>query len=338
MSFFFPKAVLALLASCSLACATAHPAEEFEEFGEGEPGEPVAVDQAITHGALDRGRHPSVVALYIHDERGGHLCTGAVVAPAVVLTARHCVAELRTEGISCPSRRAQLGQTVAPEAVFVHLGDDVHKGPFAARGRAIAVPPGDVLCDSDLALVTLDRPLALRPLGLARGVQPKVGDRIVAVGYGRTGAGGGEGLRRFRAEVPVLRVSPNELVVDESTCPGDSGGPALDPDTGTILGVVSRGSVVCDGAGARNVYTRVSAFLELIDRVTGAGSEPSPAPPAGDLGDPCEAGATCASGVCAAAPAGYCSKRCGPEIGRCPNGYRCARRTGESEGFCARRT
>jgi len=323
----------AAVAISFMACSAAHPAEELD------PGAPVTADHAITHGAPDLGRHPSVVALLAQDAGGGHLCTAAVIAPDVVLTARHCVAELRGEGIACPTRLAQVGKTVPPESLFVHLGDDVRRGPAAARGRSIVVPSGNVLCEADLALVTLDRPLALQPLVLARRRAPRVGGRIVAVGFGQIGRSGGQGLRRFRTDVPILSVSPKEFVVDESTCPGDSGGPALDPDTGEILGVISRGSVVCDGGGARNIYTRVSAFLELIDRTIGARPDGPGAEPAGDLGDACAAGSTCASGVCAGAPYGYCSRRCGPSAGpRCPNGYRCARQSGASEGVCAKRT
>lgn len=315
---------IAVVAISVLACSAAHPLEEID------PDAPVSADQAIAHGASDRGRHPSVVALLAED----HLCTAAVVAPDVVLTARHCVAELLGEGVACPSRVAQVGKTIPAESLFVHLGDDVRKGPPAARGRAVFVPDSDVLCDADIALVALDRPLALKPLSIARQIAPRVGGHVVSVGYGQIGAAGGEGVRRFRTDVSILRVSASEFVVDESTCPGDSGGPALDADTGEILGVVSRGSRVCDGTGARNIYTRVAPFLELIDRVVGDASVTPPAPPAGDLGDACTEGSGCGSGICAA---GTCSRKCGPDIGRCPNGYRCARKSGTTEGVCAKR-
>lgn len=315
-----------LFAFAMLACSAGHPLDEVVDPS-------LSTDQAIAHGASDRGRHPSVVALLAQDPDGGHLCTAAVVAPDVVLTARHCVSELKSEGVACPSRAAQVGKTFPADSLYVHLGDDLTKGPFAARGRAVFVPSGDVLCNSDLALVALDRPLALKPLPIARQLEPAVGRRIVAVGFGQVGASGGQGLRRFRTDVPILAVSPREFVVDESTCPGDSGGPALDPATGAILGVVSRGSVVCDGSGARNIYTRVSAFLELIDQAVGSGGTSTPAPPEGDLGDACTSGGSCASGVCANA---VCSRKCGPSAGRCPNGFRCTRKSTETEGVCAK--
>ncbi|MBI2394447.1 MAG: S1 family peptidase [Deltaproteobacteria bacterium] len=312
-----------------------------------DPSVSVTVDQAIVHGARDGTRHRSVVALIARDGAVGHLCTAAVIAPDVVLTARHCVAELLAAGIECPARAPQVGASLHPGALAVHPSADARTGPPAAFGRAIHAPRTDALCDADLALVTLDRPVAVPPMRLARGKRPRVGDRIVAVGYGQLGDRGGQGLRRFRSDVSILSVSPAEMVVDESTCSGDSGGPAIDEDTGEILGVLSRGSSTCAGAGARNVYTRVTPFLELIDRVVGVEPPPSPAPPpANDVGEPCSDGGTCAAGLCLGAPSGYCTRPCGGTAKRCPNGYRCTRpapaapavASGSVAGVCAVRS
>lgn len=315
-----------------LACSAERPFED-------DPHASVTVDQSIVHGARDGTRHRSVVALIARDGAVGHLCTAAVVAPDVVLTARHCVAELLSSGIACPAREPQVGASLRPGALAVHPAADARTGAPAAFGRAIHTPSTDALCDADLALVTLDRPLTLPPMRVARGKRPRVGDRIVAVGYGQIGDRGGQGLRRFRSDVPILSVSPAEMVVDESTCSGDSGGPAIDEGTGEILGVLSRGSSSCVGVGARNVYTRITPFLELIDRAVGPGSAapPAPPPPATDVGEPCSDGGSCAAGLCIAAPSGYCTRPCGGTAKRCPNGYRCTRSAGSLTGVCAAR-
>lgn len=300
----------------------------------------VSVDQAIVHGALDRGRHPAVVALFADEGTTHHVCTAFVIAPDVLLTARHCVAEMRTSTLECPARVPQVGRPLAAASLSVHISDDVRSDAAVAHGRSIHTPYTDVLCDADIAVVTIDRPLRIRPLAIARSSRARAGDTIVSVGYGRIGPSGHEGLRRFRAGIPVIDASPTELTVGESTCSGDSGSPAIDEATGEVVGVLSRGSIDCTRSSARNVYIQTLPHLELIDRILGysAPSAPAPADTATDVGESCVTGASCASGLCAEAGAdGYCSRRCGPELRRCPAGYRCARQTTATTGVCARR-
>jgi secreted trypsin-like serine protease len=56
-------------------------------------------------------------------------------------------------------------------------------------------------------------------------------------------------------------LGPREFEVDEATCRGDSGGPALDVRSGEIVGVVSRGrSCFTEG---NHVYTRIDAYASL---------------------------------------------------------------------------
>lgn len=308
-----------------------------------EPSAPaVSVSEAIVHGALDNGRHPGVVALLATEGATQHLCTAIVIAKDVLLTARHCVAELRTTNIECPARSSQVGRPLAAASLAVHVGDDARSNPPVAYGRSIHAPYTDLLCDADVALVTLDRPLHVKPLVVARASRPRVGQSIVSVGFGRIGKKGREGIRRFRAAVPILAVTPTELTVGESTCSGDSGGPAIDETTGEVMGVLSRGSFDCASPTTRNVYVQTAAYLDLIDRIVGPPPITPPPPPLSapsDLGEPCYEGESCASGLCTEpGPAGYCSRPCGPEVGRCPNGFRCARRSGASSGVCARRT
>jgi secreted trypsin-like serine protease len=82
-----------------------------------------------------------------------------------------------------------------------------------------------------------------------------------------------------RQNVPVLDVGPSsqsaptDLLVGESICSGDSGGPALSAH-GAIIGVVSHGgngrysahrpAAGCIGKDTTNVYTRVAPFTQLI--------------------------------------------------------------------------
>ncbi len=299
-------------------------------------GPAVTTSEAIVRGALDRGRHPAVVAVMVDDGPSRALCTGVVVARDAVLTARHCLAESIVDTIRCPAREPQLGRHAAASAIAIHAADDVREAPPVAWGRSVRVPPGDALCDADLALVTLDRPLeGVTPLQLSR-LAPRVSDRIVAVGYGQVGDRGRSGVRRFRTDVVVTRTTAFELTVSESTCSGDSGGPAIDAESGEVVGILSRGSERCRGGGAWNVYVQTAPHLAWIERALGHASAGAPATKASDVGEPCVDGASCAAGYCVtSSPTSYCSRPCGPDIGRCPNGFRCARSTGASAGVCA---
>lgn len=215
-------------------------------------------DDAIVGGVLDRGAHPSVVAI---DLGGEGMCSGTLVAPNVVLTARHCVSYTSAYVTCGPSE--VLGNRDA-HTLAVWSGDDVRSATFLARGLRLIVPPSQALCDHDVAAIVLDRPVyGVHPTEIAS-VSPKVGERLTVVGFGRTGASSGAGIKRHRT-VRILGVRARELDVGEVTCPGDSGGPALNP-SGAVAGVVSRGRAQCSGGGATNVFTRADVVRALVDQ------------------------------------------------------------------------
>ena len=307
-------------------------------------GPAVHSSDAIVHGAADGDRHPAVVALIAHDSQGEALCTASLIAPDVVLTARHCVSLLRTEYVDCPATEAQLGADRAPSSIDVVLGSDVSTGRVAAHGKTIFTPPGKTLCDADVALIKLDRPIAsITPLLFAPPNTAKSGGHVLAVGFGKLGDAGDAGVRRFRTHVPITSVQKTEFMVGESTCSGDSGGPAFDEETGGIIGVVSRGGVRCDGKGASNVYTRVDPFFDLVGKALGhppATTDPTPgsASPgaASDMGEGCSSASTCAGGVCVQGQ--YCSRHCGGTAGRCPAGYHCAPDASGGSAVCAHKS
>lgn len=294
------------------------------------PTSSVDVDQVeVVRGVADRGQDPAVVAIDIGERE---LCTGALVAPGVVLTARHCVAQT-SESVACPPSGRQVGAARRPDSLAIMVGDAIATAKVRAHGAEIVAPSGDVLCGADVALVVLDQPiddvepLAVRAHGVAKG------DRVRAVGFGRAHDGAPAGVKLLRDHVLVLDTTDTEFFVGQATCQGDSGGPALDESTGEIVGVVSRGGPSCDSSGAHNVYTRADAFRALVDdAIAKAARHAGPMhghrdagkhKPSSDLGATCQHGSDCAAGVCVTAGAKrYCSRACDPQD-KCPTHFAC---------------
>jgi hypothetical protein len=349
---FVSLVTLAALAACS-SSPDPHVGASSNDSLPGDDG--VTADQVeVVHGVPDRGRDPAVVALEID---GDALCTATLVAPDVVLTARHCVART-SEQVDCPAASPQVGANHMPSSLHVLVGDDADTAREVARGKEIIAPNGWSLCDADIALVVLDRavpgisPLPVRRAGIA------TGDHVRAIGYGRVGDGAPAGVKLLRDHVRVVETGDFEFVVGEATCQGDSGGPAIDESSGEIVGVVSRGGPACDGSNVHNVYTRADVYLPLIEealRRSGSGddrdpSQDDPGPDAGvhsiadaghhakdagakdqkpvtDMGGACHSGSDCSTGVCVREHGRqYCSRECGAHD-RCPTHYGCTKAT-----------
>ena len=215
------------------------------------------------------------------DDTGEHvtLCSGALVAPNLVLTARHCVSRALTATPSCDAdgrsrNGVHLSADVDPSRISVYVGSQVRPESDApvARAERTLHPKGQVLCDADVAFLVLDRPVPAKilPMRLHSPVEP--GDRVVPVGFGG-GPANIVGLKVARNDSTVLTIGPaansrtgavlgpREFEVDQATCRGDSGGPAIDAATGEVVGVVSRGGS-CSASG-NHVYTRVDAYARL---------------------------------------------------------------------------
>lgn len=234
---------------------------------------------AIVGGVPSDERGDAVVML-VHPLGGNRAteCTGTMLAPNLVLTARHCVVETASI-VDCSRGGGSPSDPFAPSSILVFGGrtrptsDDVAN---AARGKEILFEPSPTLCDDDLALVLLDRAVAnatIAPVRLAS--QPREGELVTLVGWGST-TGGRElpDVKQQREGVPIVAIeSPAEFLVGEGPCEGDSGGPALS-DAGAVIGVLSRGDV--DGCtNTTSVYTAASAFDSLIrSAYARAGQEP----------------------------------------------------------------
>jgi MYXO-CTERM domain-containing protein len=272
--------------------------------------------EAIYGGVLDGdAADDGVVALRIgNDAASFRLCTGAVIAPDVVLTAHHCVAASVAPDIACDTTGASLSGTqlsgdIDATTVHVYTGaqPDIRYGTPAANGKSIVHTVSSALCNSDVALVVLDAPLAVAPLAVRLTAPTQAGEAVRAVGYGETDGAYPTGTRMKRDHLAVKAVGAgvaasgiplgsHEIELGEATCNGDSGGPAISEATGAVIGIVSRATSCTDDFG--HVYIETNGFASLIGQVVAAaGSKPldepvapttptSGAPSAPDAGAP----------------------------------------------------
>ena len=251
-------------------------------------------DPTIFGGAKDDDGNAvaGVVALRVGVGTTFELCSGALIAPNVVLMARHCVTKNATTSVACDENgRSANGPHVTadeePATISVYLGSSPNFAKLGiSKGRAIVSPTGPYLCDSDIALVVLDTPITdVAPLEVRIHTAARKGEMIRSVGYGQNDQASPIGTRFRKGGVAVLAqgkaVSPSktplgthEFEVGKSICQGDSGGPAISEETGAVIGVVSRGGGCGDDFG--HIYTTTAGFDQMFaDAFTLAGATPT---------------------------------------------------------------
>lgn len=203
------------------------------------------------------------------DER--FYCTGTLIAPNVVVTARHCKGVTR---------------------VFLRGYDvDIPEDGEILRVRKQFDHPSD-----DLRVLVLEGDSSVKPRRVARGAEVRA-DTALAVGFGTIDFGGmlGYGIKRL-VEVPVVSLGceskedadkygcrmGTEMVaghrgLNRDSCRGDSGGPLyiMAPEGGYyLLGATSRGAKtglrMCGDGG---IYVRIDQFLDWVRDVTGVDIE-----------------------------------------------------------------
>lgn len=222
------------------------------------------------------------------------LCSGALIAPNLVVTARHCV-DQSPQQIDCAS--ATFGpQMAATNNFHVTTDPDMMQATQGWHSvKKIITPTPTPVCGNDIALLILNNqvgPAEATPM-VVPVVQYPMSDAtrydtvFTAIGYGSTSpANAGAGTRRIRQNIALVCVpgrkgfdcgtltgtnlTPSEFVAQDGTCEGDSGSSAYDQtlfDQGipTSFGVLSRGGQSADGTTCEgSIYTRLDAWRDLI--------------------------------------------------------------------------
>lgn len=208
-------------------------------------------------------------------------CSGRIVAPGLVMTARHCVIKRKLENVQCNPDGTPVDDGVGtedmslepPEHITVFVG--AHRSVLRAVAvRQVMVDLQSSLCSGDLAFVVLaEAGLDVRtPL---RRAAVRVGEELLVTGWGYT-SDARDKLPLDRATLDAIPVSavgpgllpPGTFAVDGNTlCLGDSGAVAL--IDGAVVGVystISPSPDQCTSPGSKNLFQGIAGQADLVAR------------------------------------------------------------------------
>ena len=179
---------------------------------------------AITGGGnVNDGGYPFVAKLVLGDTE--RACSGVLVHPQVVLTAKTCFAD--AEG------NVAAGEPALHTTVTVGRANPAGTGGTVTAVTAVIPHP-----DRDLVLARLETAATAAPIPIAA-TAPEAGETLTIAGFGRTGTEWApDRLKYARSTVDTIAGAAFDIVPSGSgtagVCKGDAGGPAFRESGGTV--------------------------------------------------------------------------------------------------------
>jgi secreted trypsin-like serine protease len=215
----------------------------------------------------------------VGDEQG-YFCSGTLIAPNLVVTARHCKSVSRVflngNNVDYPEDGAEI---INVKAVQDESGVE----------QLLSIPHPDV----DLRILVLEKKSTVTPRRVAHESNLEGVTEVMLVGFGTIDLAGriGYGIKR-QVKVPVETLDCTDAEIAHrrgcheeyeivaghrglrrDTCRGDSGGPLyIEAEDGSylLLGATSRGAWGSDNTcGDGGIYVRVDRFCDWIQEMTG---------------------------------------------------------------------
>lgn len=207
----------------------------------------------------------TIVAVY--DAYEGQLCTGSLITSNVVMTAAHCIGQMK-------------------EAMYILFDTQLKKDSLSRQADMITVNPAwakrqnESLDTGDVAIIHFKGalPEGYQPIGILPDSKYLVnGASVTLAGFGISNGATKEGagvLRQVDVTIANANYSKTEVELDQrqgrGACHGDSGGPAYVKVNGYIYlwGITSRGvDDAKDDCSQFSAYTNAVVYKSWINSV-----------------------------------------------------------------------